>query len=178
MKVRLEIQDPAMRMTLAVMLKAAEASGSRQPQVTIADTAEKAVEAAAGADSVADRRIRYRESRGRHETRRIRLCFPPLQPGKAALMVERAAGAVQQRQDTLSAEEKLADVERRQILRVLRECKGNKVKAAKVLGMGVIPCGADYGNTKSLPVKRRVPLSEAVTRTDKVRAAPCSKLIF
>ncbi len=138
MKVRLEIQDPAMRMTLAVMLKAAgHLVVEAAPQVTIADTAEKAVEAAAGGPTLL---LTAASGIGKAVDAMKRgvygYVFLPLQPGEAALMVERAAGAVQQRQDTLSAEEKLADVERRQILRVLRECKGNKVKAAKVLGIG------------------------------------------
>jgi len=58
----------------------------------------------------------------------------PLVPGEATIMVERAAGA-----KPVSADEplrSLAEVERAHIEHVLRACKQNQAKAARILGIG------------------------------------------
>ena len=64
----------------------------------------------------------------------------PLQPGEAGLMVTRAATkdstAVAQPSEANSSLLSLAEVEKQHIEAVLRACKGNQVKAARILGIG------------------------------------------
>lgn len=63
----------------------------------------------------------------------------PLQPGEAGLMVTRAASKNNRIPEDNEAESPmtpLAEVERKHIETVLRACKGNQVKAARVLGIG------------------------------------------
>lgn len=59
--------------------------------------------------------------------------FVPLQPGEAVMSVERAlASATSPGEDLRSLE----DVELEHIRRVLRKCKNNQAKAARMLGIG------------------------------------------
>lgn len=65
--------------------------------------------------------------------------FVPLQPGEAELMVERAVGAgtgAAAAPRTESAPKSLAEMEEEHIRAVLRHCKYNRAKAARVLGIG------------------------------------------
>ena len=64
----------------------------------------------------------------------------PFQPGEAALMVQRALHATEKpksvEENTADIERSLEDVEREHILNVLRHCRNNQAKAARVLGIG------------------------------------------
>jgi DNA-binding NtrC family response regulator len=63
----------------------------------------------------------------------------PLQPGEAAIMVERALGGVNARggaEEAAAALRSLADAEADHILWTLRQCKYNQARAARVLGIG------------------------------------------
>lgn len=64
--------------------------------------------------------------------------FVPLQPGEAGLMVERAAATVNAARGPVSAVpmNTLDDAEGRLILAALRQCKYNRTKAARTLGIG------------------------------------------
>ncbi|HOH30818.1 MAG TPA: helix-turn-helix domain-containing protein [Candidatus Hydrogenedentes bacterium] len=137
-RIRLQIEDPAMRITLAVMLKAAGHEViAEAPQITIADNAAAAIKAAASGPALllaAASGIGEAVEAMKHGV--YGYIFVPLQPGEAVLMVEGAAGAVRQEQETPHGETNLKEVERRHILNVLRECRGNQVKAANLLGIG------------------------------------------
>ena len=137
-RIRLQIEDPAMRITLVVMLKAAGHEViAEAPQITIADNAAAAIKAAASGPSLllaAASGIGEAVEAMKHGV--YGYIFVPLQPGEAALMVERAAGAVRGEQETPHGKTNLKEVERRHILHVLRQCRGNRVKAATLLGIG------------------------------------------
>jgi DNA-binding NtrC family response regulator len=60
--------------------------------------------------------------------------FLPFQPGEADLMVRRATHAAPE--DPAAPMETLSRVEERHIREVLRRCKGNRARAAKILGIG------------------------------------------
>lgn len=66
--------------------------------------------------------------------------FLPFQPGEAGLMVQRALGAATSESNSAPAPEsplrRLEDVESDYILGVLRRCKNNQARAARVLGIG------------------------------------------
>ena len=66
--------------------------------------------------------------------------FLPFQPGEAALMVQRAVGAATAESSPTASPEsplrRLEDVESEYILGVLRRCKNNQARAARVLGIG------------------------------------------
>ncbi len=137
-KVRLEIQDPAIRMTLAVMLKSAGYQISEEEaDVTVADNAEKAIKVADSGPALV-----LATATGIGDAVEAMRCgvygyiFVPLQPGEAALMVERAASAHLPRKEMPDRAMDLEAVERHHILRVLRECKGNHAKTAKTLRIG------------------------------------------
>jgi ActR/RegA family two-component response regulator len=60
--------------------------------------------------------------------------FVPLQPGEAVMAVQRAtAGGSAPAAEDLR---RLEDVEMEHIVRVLRKCKNNQAKAARMLGIG------------------------------------------
>jgi DNA-binding NtrC family response regulator len=66
--------------------------------------------------------------------------FLPFQPGEAGLMVQRALGAATSESSPARSPEsplrRLEDVESDYILGVLRRCKNNQARAARVLGIG------------------------------------------
>ncbi len=65
--------------------------------------------------------------------------FLPFQPGEAGLMVQRALGAATSESSAAPPESplrRLEDVESDYILGVLRRCKNNQARAARVLGIG------------------------------------------
>lgn len=135
-RVRLAVNDPAVRMTLRALL---EADGHRiddaEPEVILTDDFSEAPRFAkkaptlvlAGAGSIRDAVAAMAEGVYGY-------IFVPLQRGEAEIMVRRAAGA------TIAAGEPplrtMAEVEAEHILMTLRRCKNNKAKAARVLGLG------------------------------------------
>lgn len=138
--VGLHIQDPAMRMTLAVMLKSAGYPlDDPASKVIIADTPAAAIRAASAAPTlVLASATTIPEAIEAMRQGVYGYIFVPLQPGEAVLMVERAAQYAGITSAPLSTCENrdLASVEWQHINAVLRACNGNQVKAARVLGIG------------------------------------------
>jgi DNA-binding NtrC family response regulator len=66
--------------------------------------------------------------------------FLPFQPGEAGLMVQRAMGASTSESSSAPSPDsplrRLEEVESEYILGVLRRCKNNQARAARVLGIG------------------------------------------
>ncbi|MCC6694205.1 MAG: hypothetical protein IT365_01115 [Candidatus Hydrogenedentes bacterium] len=134
--VRLEISDPANRLTLKTLL---EAEGHRiavsRADVTIADDLAKSVDFARQGPTLALvptsqlREAVHAMSQGVYGY----VCVPFI-PGEAALMVARATAAAPRQ--NAPALKTLRDVEARHIRAVLRACKGNQAEAARVLGIG------------------------------------------
>lgn len=132
----LDIDDDVNRLTLRAML---EAEGHNivqaHPQAVIADDAMKAIHHAKSAPTLVlatlnDLRAAVAAMRqGVHG-----YIFVPFQPGEAAIMVRRAlAEAAPEGHPQLLP---LQAVEERHISEVLRQCKGNRAKAARILGIG------------------------------------------
>mgnify|MGYP006288518269 FL=1 len=141
-KTALDISDPSLRLTLEVMLKAeGHEIVTVTPEVTVADSRTGAINAlsmspvvlltsvAGIADAV---NAMYQGVYG--------YILLPLQPGEAGLMVTRAAAktnnARMQPEESNPALLSLAEVEKQHIEAVLRACKGNQVKASRILGIG------------------------------------------
>lgn len=135
-RIRVEVDEPAARLTLKAMLEAeGHALVPGDADLCIADTAERAVQAVrsgpvlilatAGALSEAVDAMR----RGV-----FGYILTPFVPGEAALMVQRAlrggGEAAAEPQHT-----RLADVERAHIETIMRRCKHNQAEAARVLGI-------------------------------------------
>lgn len=135
-RIQLLIDDGAQRMTLQATLESAghqvvEAS----PEVLFASSAETGIKRArecpvillATASSVSEAVRAMREGVWGY-------IFVPLQPGEAVMAVQRAtSGASAPPTDDVRP---LEDVEMEHILRVLRRCKNNQAKAARMLGIG------------------------------------------
>lgn len=140
-RVRLIIEDPTQHMTLRTML---EADGhiitTEDPEVAIASNPEQAVERArqvptlllATASEIPDAVRAMRKGVAGY-------LFVPIQPGEASVLIQSAlrAGASSS-EDNLTAEEMapLEQVEMDYIQSVLRKCKHNQARAARVLGIG------------------------------------------
>lgn len=141
-KTALAINDPSLRLTLEVMLKAeGHEIITESPEVTVADSPTGAINALSTSPAVlltsvagiADAvNAMYQGVYG--------YILLPLQPGEAGLMVTRAAAQANntpmQPTESDPVLLSLAEVEKQHIEAVLRACKGNQVKASRILGIG------------------------------------------
>jgi len=134
-RVQLLIDDGAQRMTLAATLEAAGHSIVESgAEVLFSSSAEAGVRRArecrvvllATASGVPDAVRAMREGVWGY-------VFVPLQPGEAVMAVQRAlaSGAA-----AVEDQRPLEEVEMEHIQRVLRKCKNNQAKAARMLGIG------------------------------------------
>jgi DNA-binding NtrC family response regulator len=141
----LHINDPANRMTLKAML---EMEGHRILEgdvgtpLLITDDLDRAADRVSDTTTVlvlctSDEVGRAVESMKKGVYGYI---FLPFQPGEAGLMVQRAMGSQSSESGTPpsadSPLQRLEDVESDYILGVLRRCKNNQARAARVLGIG------------------------------------------
>lgn len=140
-RIELVVEDTPQRMTLSAML---EASGheivEREPDVIFTDTVETARSRAgtfpvivlASASEIPEVVQAMRDGVWGY-------IFVPLQPGEAVAAVERALGqapAAGEREAAAESMRPLAEVEMDYIQEVLRKCKHNQAKAARILGIG------------------------------------------
>ena len=134
--VRLEIADPANRLTLKTLLEAeGHEVGGTSPAVTITDDLAGAVDfARQGPTLVLVATSQLREAVEAMVQGVYGYICVPFIPGEAALMVTRATAATPRQ--TAPALMTLRDVESKHIRAVLRTCKGNQAEAARVLGIG------------------------------------------
>lgn len=135
-RVALELSDPINRLTLqSILERAGHKVGPERPDVIIADHFEDAVAAALTTPTLVlagfNQIPQAVDAMHRGVWGYILL---PFQPGEAELMVRRAVeagtpiAAFQPRT--------LEDVEVEHILAMIRHCKGNRAKAARLLGIG------------------------------------------
>jgi DNA-binding NtrC family response regulator len=138
-RVQLLVSDAPQRMTLHAMLEAAgHTLVDDSPEVFITDSLDTAVKRAhtvrtlllVAASAIPD------AVRAMRDSFVYDYIFVPLQPGEAAIVVGRAAADRGVMGDTSDATRSLEDVEMEHIQRVLRECKHNQAKAARILGIG------------------------------------------
>lgn len=135
-RVRLHIEDPALRVTLETILRSggheianADAdlviAGSAEAAIKAAQDGPALVVAAAGDIPEAVRAMRQGV---------YGYIFLPLQPGETDIMVRRAIGGrvTKEEPELLS----LSELERRHIEMVLRHCRHNRTEAARILGIG------------------------------------------
>jgi DNA-binding NtrC family response regulator len=138
-----QIDDPASRMTLKVMLEAEGHSivdGDRGTPLLITDNMQWAVEHISATSTVLVLSRAEQVSTAVQCMRRgvYGYIFLPFQPGEASLMVQRALdaggnGPVAGVPDSIQP---LEAVESAHILDTLRRCKNNQAKTARVLGIG------------------------------------------
>ena len=130
-------EDPANRVVLHTLL---QTSGnevvSEQPDVLITDVIEDAPGYAATVPTlVLASAMQIRAAVSAMQKGVFGYIFLPLQPGEAEIMIRRALGASAPAVVPVDTRP-LHEVEADQILAVLRQCKGNRAKAARVLGIG------------------------------------------
>ena len=140
--VLLDISDGANHFTLKAMLEAdghtiaeccpGQPSGG-EPDVIVTDDAVKAIPYAKGAPTL----VLTPAGRVRAAVAAMRqgvygYVFLPLQPGEVELMVRRASAEDIQESPMLT----LSEIEARHIRSVLRQCKNNRARAARILGIG------------------------------------------
>ncbi len=135
--VKLDIADAAQRMTLAALLESSGHGLSEdQPEVMICDRIDRAVafarhHAVLLLTPVSD----IPNAVGAMRQGVYGYIVLPLQPGEADLMVHHAAGSTRMRQEPEPILP-LSRIERNHIERVLKRCRGNRAKAARMLGIG------------------------------------------
>ena len=140
-RVLLDIEDPTSRLTLEAILAA---EGHRVvgdlADVVIADDAAHAVAHAKRSPSlVLAKAGDVREAVAAMREGVYGYLFVPFQPGEAGIMVARALGAGGPSGCVEGAgvsAVSMQEAESEHILSVLRQCKGNRSKAARVLGIG------------------------------------------
>ncbi len=141
-RIALDISDPNQRLTLEVMLQAeGHEIVTDAAEVTIADTPAAALAAAATSGAlVLTAPSGVPEAVAAMRQGVYGYILLPLQPGEAGLMAARAAAhggsAAPEPADTEETLLSRDEVEQAHIKRVLRVCKGNQVKAARILGIG------------------------------------------
>ncbi|MDK1020362.1 MAG: helix-turn-helix domain-containing protein [Candidatus Hydrogenedentes bacterium] len=141
-RVRLEIEDTAQHMTLKAMLEAeGHTIAPEDPEVVFNDSIEGALSKPAGVPTI----VLATASQISDAVRAMQkgvwgYLFVPLRAGEAGLMVQRALaaqarGEVKQA-DAVEAMRTLEQVELDYIREVVRACKHNQARAARVLGIG------------------------------------------
>ena len=135
-RVQLHVVDPANRVTLHTLLQSAgHTIAEVDAEVVITDTFATAPDLALSSPVlVLASATQVRDAVAAMQCGVYGYIFLPFQPGEADVMVRRALGSnVAPR--TADARP-LNEVEADHILEVLRQCKGNRAKAARVLGVG------------------------------------------
>ncbi len=141
-RIRLEIEDTAQRMTLKAMLEAGgHTIALEDPEVVFNDSIEGALSKSAGVPTI----VLATASQVPDAVRAMRkgvwgYLFVPLQASEAGLVVQRAlaakpSGEVKEA-DAVEAMRTLEQVELDYIREVVRACKHNQARAARVLGIG------------------------------------------
>ncbi len=140
----LHINDPANRMTLKAML---EMEGHRILEgdvgtpLLITDDLDRAADRVSESTTVLVLATSDEVGRAVDAMKKgvYGYIFLPFQPGEAGLMVQHALGAATSESSPAPPESplrRLEDVESDYILGVLRRCKNNQARAARVLGIG------------------------------------------
>lgn len=141
----LQISDPANRLTLKAML---EMEGHRILEgdvgtpVLVTDDVDRAADRVTETTTVLVLATTDEVGRAVDGMKKgvYGYIFLPFQPGEAGLMVQRALGDHASEAPTLASAEaplrRLEEVESEYILSVLRRCKNNQARAARVLGIG------------------------------------------
>jgi DNA-binding NtrC family response regulator len=139
-RVHLNVTDGPQRMTLHAMIEASGHSvvDDGSPDVLVTDSLDTAIKRAAAhrtivlatASTIPD------AIRAMRDSFVYDYIFVPLQPGEAVIVVERAAAARAVQSESADTTRSLEDVEMEHIQRVLRSCKHNQAKAARILGIG------------------------------------------
>lgn len=137
-RVQLRVHDEAPRLTLKTLL---ESDGhtivERDPNIVLTDDVDYAIRAASSTPSLvlaAASQIGGAVAAMRNGV--YGYIFVPFLPGEAALMINRALEGSWASKDSSSEIAPLELVEAEHILRVLRMCKHNQAKAARILGIG------------------------------------------
>ena len=135
-RVALRLSDPTQEMMLRAMLERAGFSvASDQPDVVIHDDFDEAVRSSESLPTLVVTSFGDAPGAVAAMARGVwGYILLPFQPDEAALMVRRAANAVQG--ERAFEPRPLAEVESQHILAVLRHCNGNRSKAAQLLGIG------------------------------------------
>jgi DNA-binding NtrC family response regulator len=136
-RVRLDLDDPANRVTLRTLL---ESEGDRVVDedygVTITDDFKRAVAHAASGPTLVLASIRQlREAVDAMREGVHGYVFVPFVPGEVHVMVRRAANAVGPTSPP-GPMKTLRELETEHILATLRACKNNQAKTARTLGIG------------------------------------------
>lgn len=141
-RIRVEIEDTIQRMTLKAMLEAGgHMIAPEDPEVVFSDSIEGALSKPAGVPTI----VLATASQVPDAVRAMQkgvwgYLFVPLQAGEAGLLVQRALaaqpGGEMKEADAVEAMKTLDQVELDYIREVVRACKHNQARAARVLGIG------------------------------------------
>ena len=135
-RIQLQVDDPANRVVLHTMLQTAgHEIVSEQPDALITDRIENSPALAENIPTlVLASAMQIRAAVNAMQKGVFGYIFLPFQPGEAEIMIRRALGA--ETAPIQTDTRPLHEVEADQILAVLRQCKGNRAKTARVLGIG------------------------------------------
>ena len=136
-RIRVEVDEPAARLTLKAMLEAeGHALVPGDADLCIADTAERAAQAArSGPALILATAGSLSEAVDAMRRGVFGYILTPFVPGEAALMVQRALRGGGEAAAAEPQHTRLADVERAHIEAIMRRCKHNQAEAARVLGI-------------------------------------------
>lgn len=137
-RIRLDVEDLSLRLTLKVMLEAdGHALTGQEHDVSIVDTAKEAVRSGkVGPTLLLCNAAGVAEAVKAMKLGVFGYVMLPLVPGEAAVMVQRALGAAAGNGEAAAVTFRLDDVERQHIEMVMRHCKHNQAEAARLLGIG------------------------------------------
>ena len=136
-RIRLDVDELSLRLTLKVMLEAdGHVLTGQEHDLSIVDTAKEAVRSAKiGPTLLLTTAANVAEAVKAMKQGVFGYILLPLLPGEAALMVQRALNVPAKKGHAAPASPRLEDVERAHIQAVMRDCKHNQAEASRLLGI-------------------------------------------
>jgi len=136
-RIRLEVEDLSLRLTLKVMLEAeGHALAGQENDLSIVDNPKSAIKSAAESPTILLTTAANLPNAVKAMKQGVYgYIMLPLIPGEAGLMVQRALSTASSPESATAKATLLKDVERAHIQAIMRQCKHNQAEACRLLGI-------------------------------------------